>query len=186
MRERESNDSSTALPMAKERDLTALDKSALETSPPPVKKVDWKDAAGITKKPAVKPMHKPAAAAAGPAKGLKDSAHQPAKGLKGLAHGPAKGLKGSAHGPAKGLEKVLIHKDTVTTGGGKNQAYIQHVPGPGTNKRLIAAVTKTRASRTTKTHAELVELLLPACKKRKATKADVLTERDNLLQKFAK
>ena len=74
----------------------------------------------------------------------------------------------------------------ITIGGGKVQSYLQHQPGPGKNKRLIAAVTSSQASRTTKTHKQLVELLLPACKRPKATKADVLAERDKLFIKFAK
>ena len=81
---------------------------------------------------------------------------------------------------------VLIHQASLSIGGGKNQAYIQHVPGPGDSKRLIIGITKLQASNTTKTHKELVELLLPACKKAKATKADVVAERAKLLSKFAK
>lgn len=96
----------------------------------------------------------------------------------------------TAKGPAKGLTcgtgQVLFHQETITIGGGKVQSYLQHQPGPGKNKRLIAAVTSSQASRTTKTHKQLVELLLPACKRPKATKADVLAERDKLLTKFAK
>ena len=80
---------------------------------------------------------------------------------------------------------MLIHQETITIGGGKVQSYLQHQPGPGKNKRLIA-VTSSQASGTTKTHKQLVELLLPACKRPKATKADVLAERDKLLIKFAK
>ena len=81
---------------------------------------------------------------------------------------------------------MLIDQGSISTGGGKNQSYLQHQPGPGKNKRLIAAVTLSQASRTTKTHQQLVQLLLPSAKKPKATKADVLAEREKLFAKFAK
>lgn len=79
-----------------------------------------------------------------------------------------------------------IHTSTVSMGCGKNQRYLQHQPGPDDTKRLIAAVTLNQASKTTKTHQQLIELLLPAAKKPGATKAQVLAERDKLFQKFAK
>ena len=79
-----------------------------------------------------------------------------------------------------------IHTSTVSMGGGKNQRYLQHQPGPDDTKRPIAAVTLNQASKTTKTHQQLIELLLPAAKKPGATKAQVLAERDKLFQKFAK
>ena len=93
-----------------------------------------------------------------------------------------KGRKDQENGTAK----VPIHRDSVRAGGGKDQAYIQHVLGPGSNKRLIVAITKSQASQTTKTHKELIELLLPACTKEGACKEDVLKQRAKLLSKHAK
>ena len=148
------------------------DLDAMESSPPPVVKKDWRAAAGCNiKKPASKLVGK----------------KQGKVSVAGLAKGP-KAKTGPGKGPSKckGTEKVLIHQASLSIGGGKNQAYIQHVPGPGDSKRLIIGITKLQASNTTKTHKELVELLLPACKKAKATKADVVAERAKLLSKFAK
>lgn len=140
-----------------------------DESPPPCLKKDWRSMANVAKKPAADEvaMKKPASSKSEEAK------------LPVTAKGPAKGL-------TCGTGQVLIHQETITIGGGKVQSYLQHQPGPGKNKRLIAAVTSSQASRTTKTHKQLVELLLPACKRPKATKADVLAERDKLLTKFAK
>ena len=117
------------------------------------------------------PMKKPSAKEAS----KKPAAEVPAK----AAAGPAKGLEEST-------EKVLIHQDTITIGAGKNQRYLQHVPGPGKSKKLIAAVTLSQASRTTKTKEQFMELLLPACKKPKATKQSVLAEREKLFTMHAK
>ena len=126
-------------------------------------------------------MKKPAAAVT-----LKKPASSKPGGAK-LAVGLAKGLaKSHAKGPTSGTEKVLIHQGTISMGGGRHQRYLQHQPGPGKNKRLIVAVTSSQASRTTKTHQQLVEMLLPSCKRPKATKADVLAEREKLFTKFAK
>ena len=91
-----------------------------------------------------------------------------------------------AKGPAIGTEKVVIHQDTITQGGGKNRSYLQRQPGPGSNKRFIAAATTSQASKTTKTHQQLVELLLPSCKKPGATKAAVLAEKSKLFKKMCK
>ena len=84
------------------------------------------------------------------------------------------------------LRKCSLTKAVSALDCGKNQSYLQHQPGPGKNKRLIAAVTLSQASTTTKTHQQLVQLLLPSAKRPKATKADVLAERDKLFAKFAK
>ena len=156
-------------------------------SPPPVAKKDWRELVGkVQKKPAcTKACKRPSSAM--------QSGQKPGKRASAADTDPCKRAGsdvGSGTGPCKsassGTEKVLIHQNTITLGGGKNQSYLQHVPGPGKNKRLIAAVTLSQASRTTKTHQQLVELLLPYCKKAKATKGFVLAERDKLLAKFAK
>ena len=83
-------------------------------------------------------------------------------------------------------EKDLIHQGSLSIGGGKVQSYIQHQPGPGKNKRLVAAATQNQASHTTKTHRELVELLLPHCKKLGAWKAMVLQAKEKLFTRHAK
>ena len=145
-------------------------------SPPPVTKKDWRELVGkVQKKPVCKKACKRPSSAM-------QSGQKPCK--------RAGSDVGSGTGPCKraspGTEKVLIHQNTITLGGGKNQSYLQHVPGPGKNKRLIAAVTLSQASRTPKTHQQLVELLLPYCKKPNATKGFVLAERGKLLPKFAK
>lgn len=111
---------------------------------------------------------------------------KPAAAKRPASASPAKGLKkgkGAKEDPKHGTAKVLIHQ---ASRGGHNQAYILHVPGPGRNKRLIVACTLSQAARTTKTHRELVELLLPACKVPGACKEDVLAARDKLFMKFAK
>lgn len=141
--------------------LGSCDKAALVESPPPCLKGDWRE----------KAMKKPAAA-------KRPASASPAKGLK-------KG-KGAKEDPKHGTAKVLIHQASLSIGGGHNQAYIQHVPGPGRNKRLIVACTLSQAARTTKTHRELVELLLPACKVPGACKENVLAARDKLFMEFAK
>ena len=82
-------------------------------------------------------------------------------------------------------ENILVHQASLSTGGGKRQSYIQHQPGPGNSKRLIAAVTVSQASSTTKTHKQLVSLLLPACKEEGATKASVLEARAKPFKKHA-
>ena len=146
--------------------------SGLDDSPPPCLKKDWRANA----------MRKPAAASVMKKHSSSCSKSESEKGGKFGANpdvGPVKG-------PPKGTEKVLIRQGTISIGGGKNQSYLQHQPGPGTSKRLIAGVTLSQASRTTKTHQQLAQLLLPSAKKPKATKADVLAEREKLFAKFAK
>ena len=143
-----------------EEECTSLAKAALEGSPPPVLKKTWR--AGAMKRPSadLEP---------------KESACLPKK-------------KPSAKLEPKGAcpEKDLIHQDSLSIGGGKVQSYIQHQPGPGKNKRLVVAVTQSQASHTTKTHRELVELLLPHCKKLGACKAMVLQAREKLFTRHAK
>ena len=159
--------------------------TGLEVSPPPCLKKEWREQAMKTRAAGSSTMKKPAAS-----ESHKEQALEKGASKKPAAKVPTKGNGEAAAGPAKGLqestEKVLIHQDTITIGGGKNQSYLQHVPGPGKNKRLIAAVTLSQASRTTKTKEQLVELLLPACKKPKATKQSVLAEREKLFTMHAK
>ena len=79
-----------------------------------------------------------------------------------------------------------IHTASLTVGGGKNQAYIQHVPGPGTGKRLIVACTVKQAAALKISHKALIQELLPKCKVPGTTKGDVLKARDDLFHKYAK
>lgn len=175
---------------AKEQPPGHLDRSALEESPPPCLKKTWREEAGI-KRPAAaegkkSKLKRPASSqslAKGQKKKNKDKDQE--KDTQSLAKGPVKVKKGQKD-QENGTAKVPIHRDSVKAGGGKDQAYIQHVPGPGSNKRLIVAITKSQASQTTKTHKELIELLLPACTKEGACKEDVLKQRAKLLSKHAK
>ena len=170
---------------AKELPPGHLDRSALEESPPPCLKKTWREEAGI-KRPAAaegkkSKLKRPASSqslAKGQKKKNKDKDQE--KDTQSLAKGPVKVKK------ENGTAKVPIHRDSVKAGGGKDQAYIQHVPGTGSNKRLIVAITKSQASQTSKTHKELIELLLPACTKEGACKEDVLKQRAKLLSKHAK
>lgn len=143
-----------------EEECTSLAKAALEGSLTPVLKKIWM--AGAMKRPSadLEPQ---------------ESACLPKK-------------KPSAKLEPKGAcpEKDLIHQGSLSIGGGKVQSYIQHQPGPGKNKRLAAAATQNQASHTTKTHRELVELLLPHCKKLGAWKAMVLQAKEKLFTRHAK
>ena len=175
---------------AKETPPQNLDQSALKESPPPCLKKKWREVA--CKRPAATQMEpklsKKPASHQSLAKGLgkkKKGKKDQEEGTQSLAKGLGKKKKDQKD-KEKGTAKVPIHKDSVKVGGGKNQAYIQHVPGPGSNKRLIVAITKSQTSQTSKTHKELVELLLPACQKEGACKEDVLKERAKLLSKHAK
>ena len=156
----------------------------LDGGPPPCQKKDWREQA--MKRPAASttPMKKPTTSESLKKASEKENLKRPA------AKNSTQGSGEASVGPAKGLGtstgKVLIHQDTISIGGGKNQSYLQHQPGPGKNKRLIAAVTLSQASNTTKTHKQLVQMLLPACKKHKATKEDVLAERERLFSLHAK
>lgn len=134
----------------------SIDEAAALREPPPVLKKDWKDAAG---KPATKkPASRKAKAKAGPCK-------RDCKDAKGI---------------------VKIHQPSLCTGGGRVQSYIQHVPPPNKNKRLVAAVTQKQASHTTKSHKQLVMMLMEACKKPGASKQSVLEFREELFKKHAK
>ena len=155
----------------------ALAKSAMEASPPPVAKKDWRLMAGKEakgqkgkkgKKNTKKHMKKPAASSTAPKAAAKAAE------------------KSKPHGSAGGPDAKIDTK-SLSVGGGKVQSYIQHMPhGPEGGKKLIVAVTLNQAKATTKSHKQLVEQLLPACKAAGATKGFVLAERQKLLEKYAK
>ena len=75
---------------------------------------------------------------------------------------------GSSKKPA--TEADPIHVETLGIGGGKVQSYIQHRPGFCKSKKLIVAITSGQAERTSKSHKDLIQLLMSACKKPGATK----------------
>ena len=139
-------------------------KGSLMNSPPPVAKGVWREKAGkpLKKKPATK-MALAASTCKRPA-----SKHNPK--MARLAGGAT----------------TNIHTASLTVGGGKNQAYIQHVPGPGTGKRLIVACTVKQAAALKISHKALIQELLPKCKVPGTTKGDVLKARDDLFHKYAK
>ena len=139
-----------------------LDARATAQSPPPPLKKDWRKGAGLLKRPAAKtavepPKKKPAC---------------PEKGEVGA---------GLAH-------DTPINVESLSIGGGKNQSYIQHSADPAAPSRkvLVAAITTSQAAKTSKTHKDFIQLLLPACKKDGATKGSVVAARDILLAKFKK
>ena len=90
---------------------------------------------------------------------------------------------GSSKKPA--TEADPIHAETLRIGGGKVQSYIQHRPGFCKSKKLIVAITSGQAERTSKSHKDLIQLLMSACKKPGATKESVLAHRANLLRQHA-
>ena len=91
----------------------------------------------------------------------------------------------AADASLKPPEDIKIDDSSLSIGGGKNQSYIQHMPeGPGTSKRLVVSISNSQASRTTKSHRQLVQLLLPFFKGK--TKKAILLQRDILLKKYQK
>ena len=91
----------------------------------------------------------------------------------------------AADASLKPPEDIKIDDSSLSIGGGKNQSYIQHMPeGPGTSKRLVVSISNSQASRTTKSHRQLVQLLLPFCTGK--TKKAILLQRDILLKKYQK
>ena len=66
-----------------------------------------------------------------------------------------------------------FHVDSLKIGGGTNVSYIQHKPD-GPSLRLIVQISAQMASRTTKTHRQLIDMLFPLCKKAGATKESIM------------
>jgi len=111
---------------------------SLMESPPPVAKVLWREKAGrLLKKPATKAVEK-----AGPCK-RPATKHMPKKAR----------LAGGA--------TTKIHTASLSVGGGKNQSYIQHIPGPGTEKRIIVACTAKQAAALKISHKALMQDFYP-------------------------
>eukprot|EP00435_Cladocopium_sp_Y103_P076040 s462_g74.t1 len=125
----------------------ALAKSAMEASPPPVTKKDWRLKAGKEDKgqkgkkgkKTKQPTKKPAASSTA-SKAAAKAAEKP-----------------KPHGNAGGPETKIDTK-SLSIGGGKVQSYIQHMPnGPEGGKKLIVAVTLNQAKGTKRSHKQLVE-----------------------------
>ena len=83
-----------------------------------------------------------------------------------------------------GPQDIKVHRASLSMGGGKDQTYIQHQPEAGGSKRLLVMVSEKMASRTSKTHKELIEMLWACCKEA-STKADLLNAREKLLAKYS-
>ena len=148
--------------------MSEADRVAACSTPPPVGKKDWR--AGAIKRPACSAE---LAHSETSSKSCKKPAASP-----GFSHGGSKKPATVAHdGP--------IHVETLSIGGGKVQSYIQHRPGFCKSKKLIVAITSGQAERTSKSHKDLIQLLMPACKKPGATKASVLAHRASLLRQHA-
>eukprot|EP00435_Cladocopium_sp_Y103_P021859 s241_g5.t1 len=139
-------------------------KDSLMKSPPPVGTRLWRENAGkpLKKKPAKKVERTP-----------------------GTCKRPATKHKPMSARLAGGAT-TKIHTASLSVGGGKNQAYIQHIPGPGTEKRLIVACTIKQAAALKISHKALIQELLPRCKVPGTTKGDILKARDGLFQKYQK
>eukprot|EP00435_Cladocopium_sp_Y103_P046392 s2136_g13.t1 len=135
----------------------ALAKSALEASPPPVAKKDWRLKAGKEAKGKEGKKGKKA-------KKTKKHTKKPAASAAASKLVAKAAVKTKPHGSAGGPE-TKIHTESLSIGGGKVQSYIQHMPnGPKGGKKLIVAVTVNQAKNLKKTHKQVVEELLPACK----------------------
>lgn len=139
-------------------------KGSLMDTPPPVAKAAWRENAGrpLKKKPSAK-------------KTLADAT------CKRPATKKEPKMARSAGGAT-----TKIHTASLSLGGGRNQAYIQHVPGPGPQKRLIVACTLQQASALKISHKALIQELLPKCKISGTTKGEILKARDDLFKKYAK
>lgn len=139
-------------------------KGSLMNTPPPVGKAAWRENAGrpLKKRPSTKSN---LAAAT-----CKRPATKKEPKMARLAGGAA----------------TKIHTASLSLGGGRNQAYIQHVPGPGPQKRLIVACTLQQASALKISHKALIQELLPKCKISGTTKGEILKARDDLFKKYAK
>ena len=138
-------------------------KGSLMNSPPPVAKGAWREKAG-------KPLKRPAAKSTLAAGACKRPATKHKPKISRLAGGAT----------------TEIHTASLSVGGGRNQAYIQHVPGPGTEKRLIVACTVKQAASLKISHKALIQELLPKCKNPGTTKGEVLKARDALFKKYEK
>ena len=156
---------------------------SLAHSPPPVLKKDWRSQAGreLKKKPAGKEVaqsSKKVEKGKAFTKGMK----RPSSMVSHKSGKEEEKAKSKAGGP-----DTVVDVATLSLGGGKKQTYIQHQPnGKGTPKRLIVACTIQQASSLTISHKQLVEELIPHCKKPGATKGSILEARANLIGKYKK
>lgn len=143
---------------------TTLATEALSCSPPPVIKKDWRLEA--TKKPAAS---KETVAAAS------ESSKSVVKMPKALA------LKSNM----KRTIDFNINVASVSTGGGKNQTYLQHIPKGASSKQLIVAVNSNMVEGLKCSHKEVINLLKPMCMKSGAKKSHVVAARAKLLDELS-
>ena len=144
-----------------------LDTEALQCSPPPVKKTDWKDLLVVAKRPAT-------ASKGVAAPTMKAVAKAKVKVMK------TKGLKDKDKAP----HDFEINPNSICVGGGKDQTYIQHTPQGATSRQLIVSVSKNMVQGLKCSHKEVINQLLPACKSAGAKKSHVLAARAKLLSKL--
>lgn len=111
--------------------------------------------------------------------------------LKRPAAAPEVALKPKAVDKPKAHAKVgcgtgdfVIKSGTVKIGGGKHQTYLQHRPTPTASLQLICSVTDKMVAGCSKSHADVINMLLPMAKKPGATKAGIVKARDKLLEQL--
>ena len=148
--------------------LTKADEEAFTCSPPPVSKMVWHGEA----------LKRPASA-----KDEKDTKGKEG-GLKKDTKGKEGGLKKKSAKGSKGTGNFKINAGTVKVGGGKNQTYLQHRPQPTASLQLICSITSTMLAGSKQSHSDLIQKLLPTAKQKGATKIDVVSARDKLLEKL--
>ena len=147
--------------------MSETDRAAACSAPPPVGKKDWRN--GAIKRPACSSEL---------AKSETSS-----KSYKKPSASPEVASGGSKTPSTEGHGGPIV--ETLSIGGGKVQSYIQHRPGFCKSKKLIVAITSGQAERTSKSHKDLIQLLVSACKKPGATKESVLEHRARLLKQHA-
>lgn len=148
--------------------MSEADRVAACSTPPPVGKKEWRADA----------IKRPACAA--------ELAHSETSSKKSKKPSASPGFSHKcSKKPATAAPDGPIHVETLSIGGGKVQSYIQHRPGFCKSKKLIVAITSGQAEKTSKSHKDLIQLLMSACKKPGATKESVLAHRASLLIKHA-
>ena len=142
-----------------------LAKAALSASPPPVLKSEWREL--VSKKPAAsKATLTPAAKAPGK--------HDVVKKAK---------VKAMKSNKAQAVD-FKINSNSISTGGGQYQTYIQHIPKGASSKQLIVAVSDHMVDGLKCSHKEAIKLLMPSCMKAGAKRSDVLAARAKLLSEL--
>ena len=170
----------------------SLAKEALLCSPPPVAKAAWREKA--LKKPA---SHIETVALKKPASSIETVAEKKPAASKEAVTPPKAAVAAATKTPGKLVAKKLkvkavksmkkapldfkINSSSLSTGGGHEQTYIQHIPKDATSKQLIIAVNSNMVDGLKCSHKEAIKLLMPSCMKTGAKKSDVLKARAKLL-----